>query len=223
MRMSATMIKFLNGKLRYNYIIITDKLFPLFKRDIIDMCNRITSMCFMSFSDSSSTIENPLVDQRDELWSPKGWENYFSGNIVKHLDYIKNNNSPYETSFVKFEIQNDQASNTKNGQSCLNNANIRLTVKTIGTKLKQIFKCVIKLKDLHKNRNFFNLQWNNTLYGNMILFLKEQMNKMNSGTTFAGREAGIHVFRVQNRPGDGFNPITVLKTKNRKEVLYGEL
>lgn len=220
MRKSATTIKFLNGKLRHNFIIITDKLFPLFERDIINMCNRITSMCFMSFSDSSSTGVNTLICQKNELWSPKGWENYFSGNIVKHLDYIKNNNSPYETSFVKFGIQNDQASNRKNEQTCLDNINIRLTVKTIGTKLKQIFKCVIKLKDLHKNGKFFNLQWNNILCADRIVFLK---NQMNSCTTFAGEEDRIRIFRVQNRPGDGFNPITVLKTRNRREVLYGEL
>lgn len=185
MRMSAFMIELINVKLSCDDIIITDDFWQSFKRDIIDTFNRIMSMamCFMSFSDSSSTIENPLVDQRDELWS-------------------------------------------------------RLTVKTIGTKsnnstleretlirsgLKQLVIYATKLKDFCKESVPSNLQWNNILYGNMILFLKEQMNKMNSGTTFAGREAGIHVFRVQNRPGDGFNPITVLKTKNRKEVLYGEL
>lgn len=220
MRKSAITIKLLTVKLNCDDIIITDVFWRLFKRDITDAFNWIMSMCCMSFSDSSSTIENPLIDRRDELWSPKGWENYFSGNIVKHLDYIKNNNSSYETSFVRFEIQNDQVSNTKNGQTCLDNTNIRLTVKTIGTKLKQMFQYVPKLKDLRKNVFLFNLQWNNILCTDMIVFLK---NQMNSCTTFAGGEDRIRIFGVQNRPGDGFNPITVLKTKNRREVLYGEL
>lgn len=197
---------------------------------------KIISMSLKYLSDSSSTIENPLVDQSDELWSPKGWENYFSGNIVKHLNYIKNNsNSTYETSLVRYKTQNDQVSNIKNGQSCLNNTNIQLTVKTIGTKsnnstleqeelirsgLKQLVIYATKLKDLCRELVPSNLQWNNILYGDMILFLK---NQMNSDAALTSGDARIRVFGVQNRPGDGFNPITVLKTKNRKEVLYGEL
>lgn len=182
MRMSATMKKLINVKLNCDDIIIVDDFWQTFRRDIIDTFNWIMSMamCFMSFSDSSSTIENPLVDQRDELWS-------------------------------------------------------RLTAKTIGTKsnnntleretlirsgLKQLVIYAIKLKDLCKESVPSNLQWKNILCADRIVFLK---NQMNSCTTFAGEEDRIRIFRVQNRPDDGFNPITVLKTRNRREVLYGEL